>query len=199
MRILSILLFALTAGVLSAAVSPGTPAPGFTLTDTNGTSHNLSDFSGKWVVLEWFNPHCPFVEKFYGAGKMQELQGKYTQKGVVWLAVNSTNPNHKDYETPAALNQMIADKGIAATAILMDEDGKVGKAFGAKTTPHMYVINPQGQVVYAGAIDSIRSWKAEDIAKADNYVVAALEAGMAGQSVATATSQPYGCSVKYAN
>lgn len=166
-------------------------APEFTLTDANGVSHNLSDFRGKHVVLEWFNPGCPFVVKFYRGGKMQELQKKYGEEGVVWLSIASTNPGHKDYLDAAGLQAKYDNWKMASAAILRDDDGAVGKLYKAETTPHMYIINPDGKLIYQGAIDSIRSASSSDIASAENYVETVLDA------VLLSSTKAYGCSVKY--
>jgi peroxiredoxin len=191
----SISFVANTPAFASAAV--GQAAPAFTLKDTNGKTVNLSDFKGKTVVLEWHNPECPFVKKHYDTSNMQNLQSKYGKDGVVWLAVNSTEPGHQDYRKPDVLNGWLKTSNSTPTAYLMDEDGKAGKAYAAKTTPHMYVINPQGTLVYAGGIDDKRSAKKEDVATAKNYVSAALDELKAGKSISVSTSAPYGCSVKY--
>ncbi|MEM6884827.1 MAG: thioredoxin family protein [Verrucomicrobiota bacterium] len=175
----------------------GKPAPAFTLTDTNGTSHNLSDFKGKFVVLEWVNHGCPFVGKFYNPGKMQEWQGSYTGKDVVWLSICSSASGKQGHMSTEDWNAKIKSSGTQATAVLIDEDGTVGKAYEAKTTPHMFIIDPTGNLIYAGAIDSVRSTDSEDIAKATNYVAQALDEALAGKAVSTPTTSPYGCSVKY--
>lgn len=191
-------LFAL-GGVFTLAAKPevGSAAPGFTLTDTHGVSHSLSDFEGKYVVLEWTNHQCPFVVKHYKEGHMQDLQAKWTDKGVVWLNVVSSAPGKQGYVTAEQANELMEANDFKSTAMLLDPEGTVGKAYDAKTTPHMYVIDPEGTLIYMGAIDSIRSADPDDIAKADNYVVMALEADMAGEEVAAAVTRPYGCSVKY--
>ncbi len=182
------------------AAEIGQPAPAWTLTDSNGTTHNLADFKGKFVVLEWINYDCPFVKKFYEkSGEMPKLQKEYREKGVVWLAICSSAPGTQGHFATDALNARSEKEGFAGDAYLVDESGTVGKAYGARTTPHMYVINPEGVLVYNGAIDSIRSTGADDITKADNYVRAALDAAMAGNPVETATTTAYGCSVKYKN
>jgi peroxiredoxin len=173
-------------------------APAFTLTDTNGKEHSLSDFEGKVVVLEWFNQGCPFVKKHYKNGNMQSLQNTYTGKGVVWLTVCSSAPGEQGHMDAAGHNKTIGEWKIQSTAFLMDEDGKVGRAYGAKTTPHMYVIDAGGQIVYQGAIDDKRSTDAADIPDSKNYVRAALDAVLAGEAVETSQTKPYGCSVKYA-
>lgn len=180
-----------------AAPEIGKTAPAFTLTDTNGTSHNLSDFKGKFVVLEWVNHGCPFVRKFYSPGKMQEWQAAYTGKDVVWLSICSSAPGKQGHMSAAEWNAKIKSSGTKATAVLIDEDGTAGKAYAAKTTPHMFIINPEGNLIYAGGIDSIRSADPDDIAEATNYVAQALDEVMAGKPVSTPTSTAYGCSVKY--
>ena len=170
----------------------GTKAPDFTLLDLDGKKHSLKDFKGKTVVLEWCNYGCPFVKKHYKNGDMQKLQKEYTKKGVVWLAIMSTNPKHKDYREPKALKEMNAERKAAPTAMLMDADGTVGRAYKAKTTPHMFVIDKDGYIVYDGAIDSVRSADPADIKEAKNYVREALDAVMAGKPVPTAKTSSYG-------
>lgn len=179
------------------AATVGQPAPAFTLTDTNGKSHNLADFKGKTVVLEWINHGCPFVVKHYSKGHMQALQKELTGKGVVWLSICSSAPGKQGHMSAADWNKTNAEKGAAPTAVLLDEDGKVGRAYGARTTPHMFVINAEGMVAYAGAIDSVKSTKADDIAGATNHVQAAVGEILSGKPVSTPTTEPYGCSVKY--
>lgn len=190
-------LFAL--GSLAAAPAIGERAPAFTLKDSNGKEHSLSDFKGKFVVLEWLNHDCPFVRKFYDGGDMQGLQEKYTGKGVVWLVINSSAPGEQGHLTPEAANRISAEKKAKHTALLLDHDGKVGRAYDARVTPHMFVINPEGILIYNGAIDSIRSARRADIPNAENYVVSALTSAMKGEPVATPLTRPYGCSVKYRN
>jgi peroxiredoxin len=175
----------------------GQPAPDFMLKDSNGQSHALSSLKGKWVVLEWINYDCPFVQKHYRSGNMPKLQKEYTAKGVVWLAVNSSNVGKQGYFEPAEIKARSQKEGLAASAYLVDTDGAVGRLYGAKTTPHMYVITPEGKLVYAGGIDDTPSTDQADIATAKNYVRAALDEAMAGKAVTKPTSQPYGCSVKY--
>ena len=187
------------AGSALAAAAVGQPAPAFTATDTAGRSVSLADFKGKHVVLEWVNPGCPYVRKHYGAGNMQTTQKGATAKGVVWLAVNSTASEHGDHLKPAEMAAWMRQHGAAATATLMDESGQVGRAYGARTTPHMYVIDPAGTLVYAGAIDSKPSADPADIPTATNHVNAALADTLAAKAVATPTSRPYGCSVKYSD
>lgn len=181
---------------LARATAVGQPAPDFSLPDTAGQAVSLAQFRGKPVVLEWLNPGCPFVRKHY-EGNLQALQKEFTQRGVVWLAINSTEDASADYLPPARLGQWMTDKGARATATLMDEDGRVGRAYGARVTPHMYIINASGQLVYAGALDSIASARVADIEKATNYVRQGLNELLAGLPVSRPTSQAYGCSIKY--
>ena len=187
----------IAAGTAVAAPQVGQPAPEFTLTDSNGTSHNLSDFKGKFVVLEWLNHGCPFVQKHYDGGNMQGLQKEYTGKDVVWLSIVSSAPGKQGHMSPEDTNKTKEEKGSAATAILIDEDGTVGKLYDAKVTPELYVINPEGVLVYMGAIDDKKSVDAADVAGAKNYVKQALDEAMAGQPVSEPTTTAYGCSVKY--
>lgn len=177
----------------------GQPAPAFTATDTSGRAVSLADFKGRHVVLEWVNPGCPYVRKHYDAKNMQATQKGAVDKGVVWLAVNSTAPEYGDYLAPAKLAAWMKDQGAAASATLMDEDGKLGRAYGARTTPHMYVIDPAGKLVYAGAIDSKPTSNKADIATATNHVNVALAESLAGKPVSTASTRAYGCTVKYSN
>jgi len=179
-----------------ASATVGQPAPAFTVTDLAGKAVNLADYKGKTVVLEWHNFGCPFVQKHYKSGNMQALQKKYAND-VVWLAVNSTNRSASDYTEPAKLTEQLKGFNAAPARYLMDEPGTVGMAYGAKTTPHMYVIDPTGKVVYNGAIDDKRSTNPEDVKTARNYVAAALDEMKAGKPVTTATTAPYGCSVHY--
>lgn len=172
-------------------------APDFTLTDSNGAKHSLSDFKGKWVVLEWVNFGCPFVRKHYESGNMQNLQKTYTGKGVVWLSICSSAPGMQGYFEGEELKTEIMKHNSHATAYLVDADGTVGRMYEAKTTPHMYIINPKGVLVYAGGIDNIASTDKDDIAKATNYVKETLDAGFAGNEITVKGSRPYGCSVKY--
>jgi peroxiredoxin len=187
------------AAAFAASAVVGQPAPVFTATDTNGKPESLADFKGKWVVLEWTNNECPFVGKHYGSGNMQKLQKAYTGKGVTWLSVISSGPGKEGYLDAARANALTKERGAAPSAVLLDPEGAVGRLYGAKTTPHMFVIDPQGKIVYEGAIDDRPSTDVADIAKAKNYVSAALDEAMAGKPVTTASSAPYGCAVKYAN
>ncbi len=196
-RTLATLLIA-TAVAAAHAVTVGQTAPDFSLTDVNGKTVKLSDFKGKNVVLEWTNPGCPFVVKHYGSNNMQALQKDATGKGVVWLSVNSTAKTHQDYLEPTQLSaKMKGEWKDASSYLLMDETGKVGQAYAAKTTPHMYVVDPAGKLIFAGGIDDKRSANPADIKTAKNFVRAALDETLAGKTVSVATAQPYGCSVKY--
>lgn len=178
------------------AAAVGQAAPDFSLKDTAGQAVKLSQFKGKPVVLEWNNPGCPFVRKHY-QGNMQALQKDFTQRGVVWLAINSTETASSDHLPPAQLATWMRDKGASPSATLMDEDGAVGKLYAARVTPHMYIVNAQGQLVYAGAIDNIASARAADIEKATNYVRQGLGELLSGKPLSVTTSQAYGCSIKY--
>jgi peroxiredoxin len=203
---MKLLFTALSLAALAVAATPalgsatvGQPAPAFSATDTTGRTVQLADFKGKHVVLEWVNPGCPYVRKHYGAKNMQATQKGAVDAGAVWLAVNSTAEDHGDYLPPAQLAAWMKDQGAAATATLMDADGKVGRAYGARTTPHMYVIDPQGTLVYAGAIDSKPTANPADIPGATNHVKVALAESMAGKPVTTPATRAYGCTVKYTN
>ena len=180
-----------------AQVENGKAAPNFTLKDSNGNDVSLSQFQGKYVVLEWLNHDCPFVKKHYGSGNMQNLQKTYTGKGVTWLSIISSAPEQQGYYEAADINRLNAEKKASPTAILLDPAGTVGKLYGAQTTPHMYIIDPGGVLVYQGAIDDIRSTNPDDVARARNYVSAALDEAMAGKPVSTPSTKSYGCSVKY--
>ncbi len=192
------LLLALPA-TLRAEAKPGEAAPVFTLTDTHGKEHSLADFKGKYVVLEWVNRDCPFVVKHYESKNMQKTQEAVGGEDTVWLSIISSASGNQGHQTPKQANAWKKEQGSEATAILLDESGKVGKDYGAKTTPHMFVINPEGKVVYAGAIDSNASADKADVEKAENYVKNAVTAAKAGKPVEPASTQPYGCAVKYAD
>ena len=185
--------------LVQAAAAPGQAAPDFSLVDINGKMQKLSDYRGKYVVLEWFNSECPFVQKHYESGNMQSLQARYTQKGVVWLGVNSTSPRHSNFRDPVRSQAILKDWKSAPTAFVLDPDGKVGKQYGARTTPHMYVIDPKGMLVYVGGIDDKPSTSQRDIPTAKNLVAAALDESLGGKPVGTPSAMPYGCSVKYDN
>lgn len=189
--------FGLMAQISEAGVNIGETAPDFTLTDTKGTSHSLSQHKGKFVVLEWVNYDCPFVKKHYDNGYMQALQKDYTAKDVVWLSINSSAEGKEGHYSPDKTNEMIQERGAAPTAFLLDTDGKVGKLFGAKTTPHMYIISPEGVLIYQGAIDSKPSADSADIASSVNYVKQGLDEAIAGKAVSEPSTKSYGCSVKY--
>ena len=191
--------FAISAGGVSfAAVAVGEAAPNFTLPDASGETKTLADYQGKYVVLEWTNPDCPFVKKYYGEGHMQQLQERYTQKGVIWLSVASSAPGLQGYYDGPAWQKLTSDHEAKPTAVLLDPSGTVGRLYGAQTTPHMFVINPDGQLVYAGASDSTPSPHSEDIEDSENYVAKALDEALSGQPVSTPSTKAYGCSVKYA-
>jgi len=179
------------------AVETGQPAPGFTLKSIEGKDVNLSDYKGKFVVLEWVNHGCPFVVKHYDSGNMPALQKEYTAKDVVWLSICSSAEGKQGYETPEDWKKLNEEKKGAASAILLDSEGTVGQAYGAKTTPHMYVVNPDGTLIYQGAIDNKPSTDQDDIPGAKNYVKTALDEAMAGKPVTTGTTKSYGCGVKY--
>lgn len=198
MKLTALTVGLLAAGVAQAQAMVGQAAPAFALTDTEGKAVKLADYKGKHVVLEWVNPGCPYVRKHYDSGNMPATQKNARAKGVVWLAVNSTAVDAYDYRKPADLAAWIKAKDAAPSATLMDVDGKVGRAYGARTTPHMYLIDPQGKLLYAGAIDSIPSASASDIKSATNYVNQALDEALAGRPLSKPTTQAYGCSIKYA-
>jgi peroxiredoxin len=189
----------LLAMVVFAAPTAGDQAPAFSATDSNGKTHNLSDYKGKYVVLEWTNSGCPFTKKHYASGNMQKLQKQWTSKGVVWLSVISSAPGKEGYKTPAEENAYLNQVNASPTAVLMDPKGDLGHTYGAKTTPHMFIIDPNGKLIYAGAIDNKPSTDRGDIDGARNYLNAALTEAMAGKAVTTASTQAYGCSVKYAS
>jgi peroxiredoxin len=201
MRRISVLIpIAIAALAIAAfAVKAGDPAPDFTGADSHGQTHKLSDYRGKFVVLEWHNNGCPFTKKHYESGNMQRLQKEWTNKGVVWFTVISSSPGSQGYVTAGEENDYMQKMHAAPTAALLDAKGDIGHLYGAKTTPHMFVINPQGQVVYNGAIDDKPTPDPSDINGAKNYVSEALQQAMAGQTVAVATTRPYGCSVKYSD
>lgn len=188
---------AVFAAATAFASTPGQPAPDFTITDASGKAVKLADQRGKFVVLEWTNPECPFVQKHYDSGNMQGLQKEFTGKNVVWLSVNSTNRSHSEFKPGAEMTRWMSGHKAAQTAVLIDDTSSAGRAYAARTTPHMFVIDPQGKVVYAGAIDDKRSSNPADAKTANNYVRAALTESLAGKPVTVAQTRPYGCSVKY--
>ena len=179
-----------------ADAQTGKPAPDFTAKDINGKTHKLSDYKGKIVVLEAYNLDCPFCANHFKTGAMQELQAELTAKGVIWLLVNSSNPKGGSYRTPAAAKKEFADQKMKATAWIDDSSGALGKLYGMKTTPHMFVIDKEGVLVYQGAIDD-RPVPDGDPRKGRNYVREAVNAVLAGKSVAVANTKSYGCGVKY--
>jgi len=189
--------FVAASASLFAAAEIGQPAPDFTLTDLQGKSHSLADYKGKYVVLEWNNPDCPFVRKHYDSGNMQKLQQEAEKKGAVWLTINSAASGKQGAYSPDQLAQIEKEKNAAPTAYLLDPNGKVGHLYGAKTTPHMFIIDSKGNLIYAGGIDDKPTPDKADLQTATNYVRAALDESMAGKPVTTPTSRPYGCSVKY--
>jgi len=187
------------AGAIYAAEVPpvGTAAPDFSLTDSNGKAHSLSQYKGKYVVLEWFNPECPFVKKHYGSDNMQKLQQEYTSKGVVWLTIDSNAPGAEGNMTPEQAQKIMSSWKTHQTALLLDPESKVARSYGAKNTPDMIVINPEGKIVYEGAIDNKATPNPNDIPSSTNYVKAALDESLAGKPVSNPATKPYGCSVKY--
>ena len=195
------LALALTLAIsLSAyAARVGSPAPAFTGTDTHGQTHNLSDYRGRFVVLEWTNRDCPFTKKQYDSGNMQALQKQWTAKGVVWLTILSSARGEQGYMTTAEENAWIAKVHGAPTAAILDPSGSIGHEYEAKTTPHMFIIDPAGKLIYEGAIDDHPTTDVADVPSSKNYVSAALDQAMSGKPIAVAFTRPYGCSVKYAN
>lgn len=182
----------------SAGPEIGAPAPEFTLVDTYGNEHSLADFRGEWVVLEWLNYGCPYVQKHYNSGNMQALQEKYGGMGVNWLAIVSSAPGKQGYYEPAAMNEQNAAHGQKSLAVLLDPEGTVGRMYNAQTTPQMVIIDPDGTLLYNGAIDDKPSSRPASLEGAHNYLSAGLDEAMAGQEVSVPTTKPYGCSVKYA-
>lgn len=189
---------AVIAAPASAAPVVGQPAPNFTLADSNGRPVSLSDFRGKTVVLEWNNPDCPFVRKHYGSGNMQRTQAAAREGGAVWLSINSSAPGNQGHMNGAQANASVASSNARPTAYLLDPRGVVGRTYDARTTPHMYIVNRAGVLVYAGGIDDKPTANPADIPGARNHVLAALSEIRAGRAVSVATTRPYGCNVKYA-
>src|SRR4029077_6512056 len=175
----------------------GSAAPDFSLPDAKGQTHSVTQYKGKTVVLEWFNPECPFVKKHYGSDNMQKLQKEFTDKGVVWFTIDSSAEGKEGYISPEQADKIMTQWKTHQTALLLDPDGVAGKAYGAKNTPDMIVINPEGKIVYEGAIDSKASPNPADIPSSTNYVKSALDESLAGKPVSNAQTKPYGCSVKY--
>jgi hypothetical protein len=197
-RAVALTLALLPGPFIANAATVGAPAPAFTGVDTKGRTHKLADFRGRWLVLEWHNNGCPYVKKHYGSGNMQALQREWTGKGVVWLSVISSAPGMQGFVTAAEADAYAAQSKAVPTAILLDPRGDIGHLYEARTTPQMFVVNPQGVLIYNGAIDDKPSTYQADIATATNYVSAALTQAMAGKAVTTPATRPYGCSVKYA-
>ena len=195
----SVTLVLLALSTAASAAKVGEAAPNFNSTDSNGKAHSLADYHGKFVVLEWHNQGCPYTQKHYNSGNMERLQKEWTRKGVVWLTVISSAPGTQGYVTAEEENDYLRRMHAAPTAALLDPTGDVGHLYGAKTTPQMFIINPDGVLIYDGAIDDKPTPDQADIATARNYVSRALSEAMSGKPVSTPTSRPYGCSVKYAN
>jgi peroxiredoxin len=197
LSVAALTLVAATAIGASADATVGAPAPALTLKDTHGKPHSLADYKGKYVVLEWTNFSCPFVRKHYDTGNMQATQRKALDKGAVWLSVNSSAEGKEGNLSPDEWNKALIKEKSAATAVLLDPDGTVGKAYGAKTTPHMFVIDPSGKLIYKGAIDDKPTTDKDDVKGAKNYVLTALDEAMGGKPVSTPSTTSYGCGIKY--
>jgi peroxiredoxin len=194
-RLLSLVLG--LAALPAFAITPGSQAPDFKGTDSNGVSHSLSQYRGKYVVLEWANQGCPYDQKHYLSGNMESLQRQWTDKGVVWLSVLSSAPGEQGNVSPAEENQYLKKMKAVPTAALLDPEGRIGRLYEAKTTPHIFVIDPKGKLIYQGAIDDKPTTNHADVKTAHNYLNDALDSAMAGKAVPVATTRPYGCSVKY--
>lgn len=194
---LLVLCSVLLPGPAAAALGLGQTAPDMVLSDVQGKPVRLSDYRGRHVVLEWNNPGCPFVRKHYRSGNMQALQAEVRGQGVVWLTVNSTADGSADFLTPQQMARWLAEQKASPSTVLMDESGELGRAMGARSALHMFILNPRGELIYAGAVDSIPSAKAEDIQTATNYVRQGLKEALAGQPLSVATSRPYGCPITY--
>lgn len=198
---MKLIAYATLAGAIAlasvTAKEVGKAAPEFSVQDVSGKTVSLADYKGKTVVLEWFNPGCPFVKKHYETGNLPKLQESYTAKDVVWLTISSAGKGGAAYLEPSKLSEAAKDAGNKATAVLVDPDGKFGKSYDAKVTPHMYIINKEGTLVYNGAIDSLATSEQSDVDKADKTFVKALDNVLAGKAVENAKNQPYGCGVKY--
>ena len=196
-RLLSLALILATFTLPALAVTPGTTAPDFKGTDSNGVEHSLSEYRGKYVVLEWANKGCPYEQKHYLSGNMEALQRQWTDKGVVWLSVLSSAPGEQGNVTPSEENEYLKTMKAAPTAAILDPTGAIGHLYQAKTTPHIFVIDPTGKLIYQGAIDDKPTTDQADIKTAHNYLNEALNSSMSGKPIPTATTRPYGCSVKY--
>lgn len=200
-KLILLTLTTICTGTLCATEAPnvGAPAPNFSLPAADGRTHSLGDFKGKYVVLEWFNPGCPFVQKHYTSENMQTLQKEFTGKNIVWLTIDSSAPGAQGYLTPEEARKQISEWKMNSTALLLDPNGEVGHEYHATNTPHMFIIDPEGKLIYEGAIDSKASTDPDDIKSSTNYVKVALEEAMAGKRVSNARTKAYGCSVKYAH
>lgn len=196
-RIIVSLFTLLLSTVSIAALKVGEPAPGFEAVDTGGKTHRLEDYAGQVVVLEWTNHDCPYVRKHYDAGNMQAQQRAAAEAGVAWLSVISSAPGKQGHVSAAEADALTADRNASPAAVLLDPEGRMGRAYGARTTPHMYVIDGRGTLVYQGGIDSIRSTNPNDIDQARQHVRVALDEVLAGEAVSEAVTRPYGCSIKY--
>src|ERR1017187_8137170 len=190
-------LLVLSVGLALAAVGVGKAAPDFTGKGSDGNAYKLADYKGKFVVLQWYNRDCPFIHKHYDSGNMQKLQEGYGKKGVVWFEIISSAPGTEGYLTAEEAQANRDKSGTKSLATLVDPAGKIGRLYGAKTTPHVFIINPHGDLIYQGAIDDHNSADAEDIPNSKNYVSAALDEALAGKPVSTPSTHPYGCGVKY--
>jgi hypothetical protein len=200
LRMMSVVIGVMLSGTGVAAANEamvGQPAPGFVVTDTNGRTQALSELRGNFVVLEWFNPECPFVKKHYGSGNIQSVQKEAMDQGVVWLSVDSSAPGKQGHVTAEEANAFMQAQGGSPTAIVLDPDGTLGRRYGARTTPHLFIIDPAGTLIYNGAIDDTPSTDPADVPAATNYVRQTLAEAMAGEPVSVPSIQPYGCSVKY--
>lgn len=196
-KLFAMLLITCASSFAMAEAKIGSPAPDFSIVDATGKTHKLADYKGKYVVLEWYNKDCPYVRKHYDSKNMQKIQGDMTAKNIVWLSVISSAPGKQGHLAAANAVKNAQKEGSKASAILLDEKGAMGKAYGAKTTPHMYLIDPQGVLRYNGAIDSNDSADPKTIATSENYIVRAVASAEKGEKIAKETSKPYGCSVKY--
>lgn len=199
LRLFPIAILLLLLSIPSWAARVGAPAPNFKATDTHGKAHTLDEYKGKFVVLEWHNRDCPYTHKHYASGNMQKLQREWTARGVVWFTVISSAPGQQGYVTAADENAYVQRMKAAPTGVLLDPSGQLGHLYGAKTTPHMFIINPQGALIYDGAIDSKPTTDVSDIPSATNYVSQALQEALSGKPVSVPATRPYGCSVKYAD
>lgn len=195
LRLLPAMLAFVAAGAIAS--TPGSAAPDFTVNDTSGKPVKLSDYKGKFVVLEWTNPECPFVQKHYNSSNMQDLQKEWGAKDVVWLTINSTNQRSSEHKTGAQMDAWLKTQGAAPKSALIDASSATGRAYAAKTTPQMFVVDPSGKILYNGAIDDKRSANPADVKTAKNFVRVALTEATAGKPVTVASTTPYGCSVKY--